>query len=99
MASVSVNVPCVAHVFSMMTLPSRSTICALISPVCPLISESSDCSPERMRARVSRTHVGHRESVVRGQPNCGLVRCVLFSSGAGAQLGWKVGDSNCRLIS
>ena len=69
MASVSVNVPCVGQVFSMTTLPSRSKMCALISPACSLTSESSDCSPERIRARVSRTHVGQSESVVRGQPS------------------------------
>ena len=53
----------------MTTLPSRSRMCALISPTCSLTSDSIDCSPERIRARVSRTHVGQSESVVRGQPS------------------------------
>ena len=40
-----------------------------------------------MRARVSRTHVGQSESVVRGQPSCGDVRSPLLGSGAGAHEG------------
>ena len=64
-------------------------MCALISPTCSLTSDSSACSPERMRARVSRTHVGQSESVVRGQPSCGVVRSVLLSSGAAAHFGWN----------
>ena len=35
------------------------------------------------------TQVGQRESVLRGQPSCGLLRSLLFSSGPGAQGGWK----------
>ena len=70
----------------MMTLPSRSRMCALISPTCSSTSDSIDCSPERIRARVSRTQVGQSESVVRGQPSCGDVRSWLFSSGAGGPL-------------
>ena len=48
-ASVSVNVPCVGHVFSMTTPPSRSTICAGISPWCTATSSSTDCAPLRIR--------------------------------------------------
>ena len=87
MASVSVNVPCVGQVFSTMTLPSRSTMCALISPTFSLTREAMDCSPARIRVLASRTQVGQSESVVRGQPNCGLERSALFMSGAGAHLG------------
>ena len=63
----------------------------------PWISDSTDCSPERMRARVSRTQVGQSESVVRGQPSCGLERSRLFKSGAGDHLGWNDLASTRRL--
>ena len=42
-----------------------------------------------MRARASRTHTGHSESVERGQPSAGLERSELLRSGAGAHAGWK----------
>ena len=96
-ARVSVKVPWMGQVFSTMTWPFRSMICALISPTCSLTSVSTDCSPERMRARASFTQVGHSESVDRGQPSGGLERSWLFMSGAGAHLGWKVPDSIRRL--
>src|SRR5450755_1348858 len=86
-ASVSVNVPWIWHVFSITTFPSRSTMWALISPTCSLTSDSTDCSPDRIRARVSRTQVGQSESVVLGHPNCGFVRSWLLGSGPGAHLG------------
>ena len=97
-ASVSVNVPCIGQVFSIRTLPSRSMMWASISATCSLTSDSIDCSPERIRARASRTQVGQSESVVRGHPNCGFERCRCFSSGAGAHFGWKVPPSKCLLI-
>ena len=44
--------------------------------------------PARIVVRASRTHTGHNESVVRGQPpERGDVRSELFSSGRGAQGG------------
>src|SRR5579862_9163804 len=81
----------------MMTLPSRSRMCALISPACSLTRTSRSRAPERIRARVSRTHVGHNESVVRGHPSAGEVRSQLFDSGAGAHEGWKVPLGTGRL--
>ena len=87
--SVSVNTPCVGQVFSITIFPSRSTIDAGISPTCWLTSDSTDRSPERNLARVSRTQLGQSESVVRGQPRVGLVRCSLFISGAAAHCGWN----------
>ncbi len=98
MASVSVNVPWIGQVFSMITLPSRSTMCALISPTCSFTSDSTACSPERIRARVSRTQVGHSESVVRGQPNCGFDRSRLLSSGRSAHFGWNGAPSTRWLM-
>src|SRR3954466_8741336 len=97
MASVSVKVPWIGHVFSTITWPFRSTICALISPTCSLTSVSIDCSPDRIRRRASLTHVGHSESVDLGHPSGGLLRSWLFMSGAGAHLGWNVLDSSLRL--
>src|ERR1044071_7718462 len=85
--STSVKVPCSGHVFSMMILPSRSRICALISPTFSVTSTLGSISPDTMPARASRTQVGHRESVVRGQPSAGEVRSQLLASGAGAHEG------------
>src|ERR1051326_3008589 len=96
-ASTSVNVPCCGQVFSTITLPSRSMMCALISPTRSLASMLGSASPERMRARVSFTRVGHSESVVRGQPSTGDVRSALLSSGAGAQTGWPEPAGTRRL--
>ncbi len=67
-------------------------MCALISADVLVDQRSIDCSPARIRARASRTQVGHSESVVRGQPSCGRVRSVLFISGAGAHFGWNGRD-------
>ena len=105
-ASVSTKRPWIGQLFSISTLPSRSTMCALISPTCSLTSASMLLRPERMASRVSRTHVGHSESVVRGQPSCGDVRSWLLSSGASAHFGrndlvgtrrltdWRTGQRN-----
>ncbi len=79
--------PCCGQHFSMMTWPSRSKMCALISPVCSLTSVVTSTLPERIRARVSLTQVGQSESVSRGQPSAGDVRSQLFCSGAGAHAG------------
>src|SRR5438132_6718894 len=51
-----------------------------------------------MRARVSFTHVGHSESVVRGQPSVGNDRCELFGRGFDAHDGRNVPDATRRLI-
>jgi hypothetical protein len=71
-------------------------MCARISPTCSSTSVSIDCSPERIRVRAARTQTGQSESVVRGHPNPGAVRCRLLSSGAGAHFGWKAPSANCR---
>src|SRR4051812_37850032 len=96
-ASVSTKLPWIGQLFSMTTLPSRSRMCALISPVCSLTSDSTVRRPDRIASRVSRTHVGHKESVVRGQPNCGDVRSWLLSSGASAHFGWNALAATRRL--
>src|SRR5215211_521335 len=95
-ASTSEKVPCCGHVFSTRIRPSRSTICALISPTCSVVSVWTSCSPLRMRRRASLTHVGHSESVIRGQPSAGLGRSALFSSRPGAQSGWNLCDGIAR---
>src|SRR5258706_6833420 len=97
-ASVSVKVPWTWQVFSITVLPCRSTMDAGISPTCWLTSDSIDCSPERIRARVSRTQEGQSESVVRGHPSAGLDRSRLFISGAADHGGWNDLPSNRLLI-
>src|SRR5439155_18882786 len=96
--SVSTNVPWLGHVFSTTTLPSRSKILAVISATFSLTSDSTACWPDRIRVRASRTHVGHSESVVRGQPSWGIERSWLLSSGAADHFGWNAVPSNLRLI-
>ena len=81
------NVPCCGHVFSIRILPSRSRICALISPTWLVVTCVDVDVAGQDRVRASRTQVGHSESVVRGQPSAGDVRSELFSRGCGAQAG------------
>ena len=45
----------------------------------------------------SRTQVGQSESVVRGHPSGGDVRCQLFRRGRGAHGGWNERGGMCRL--
>src|SRR5262249_21023374 len=71
-------------------LPSRSRMVAFTSPTFSLSKVFTSWSPSRMRLRASRTQVGHRESVWRGQPRVGLVFWWDFSSGLSDHLGVKV---------
>src|SRR5438105_4125201 len=57
----------------MRILPSRSRIVALISPTFSRSSIPTSLRPSRISRRTSRTQVGQRESVCRGQPSGGLV--------------------------
>ena len=50
-----------------------------------------------MAWRASRTHVGHSESVLRGQPSGGLVFCHDFSSGLSDHFGMNEGPGLMRL--
>src|SRR5436190_21146673 len=75
MAIMSSKCPCVGQSLTIQISPSRSMICALISPTFPLISTLTSCLPLIIASRASITQFGHNESVVRGQPSVGLVFC------------------------
>src|SRR6516164_2486082 len=66
---------------SIQTCPSRSTICALISPTFSCIRSRQSFLPAIMASRASLTQPGQRESVWRGQPKVGLVFSQDFSRG------------------
>src|SRR5258708_31871578 len=67
--------------------PSRSTICALISPTFSFSSTETSCLPLRISSRASITQLGHSESVTRGHPSVGLVFCHDFKRGLSDHLG------------
>src|SRR5690242_3436770 len=77
--------------FTMRTLPSRSMICALISPARSLRRISTGSSPATILFRISGTHFGHRESVVRGQPSGGFCFSHDLRSGLSDHFGVKDG--------
>src|ERR1700688_2597446 len=93
--SVSIDItsskwPCVGQSFTIKIFPSRSTICALISPTFSFISTSCGRCPSRICCRISGTHFGQSESVVRGQPRGGFDFSYDLSSGFSDHFG--VGD-------
>src|ERR1700751_2586259 len=63
---------------------------ALISPTFSLSRISWGSSPSRICWRISGTHLGHSESVVRGQPRGGFDFSYDFNSGLSDHFG--VGD-------
>src|SRR5712675_554512 len=71
-------------------LPPRSMIWALISPILSLRSTSTGNSPFRILLRMSGTHLGHSESVVRGQPSGGFCFSHDFSRGLSDHFGVKL---------
>src|SRR5581483_4265893 len=73
--------------FTIRILPSRSRMVALISPTFSLRSTLTSFFPSRMAWRASRVHVGHSESVSRGQPSGGFVFSYDFSSGLSDHFG------------
>src|SRR6201996_4006133 len=73
--------------FTIRILPSRETICALISPTLSLRRISTGSSPFTILVRISGTHFGHRESVVRGQPSGGFCFSQDFRRGFSDHLG------------
>src|SRR6516225_10662865 len=83
--------PCCGQSFTIQTCPSRSTICALISPTFSCIRSRQSFSPPIIAARASFTHCGHRESVCRGKPSVGLVFSHDFSSGLSDHSGFGDG--------
>src|SRR5690349_23002533 len=53
--------------------PSLSLICALFSPIFSFSSLPSGSSPSSICCRISCTHFGQSESVLRGHPRGGFV--------------------------
>ena len=72
MAIRSSHVPWMGQSFTIQTWPSRSMICALISPTFSYIRSRQSFLPLMIASRASLTHPGHSESVCRGQPSVGL---------------------------
>ena len=104
--SVSTKVPWLGHVFSTTTLPSRSKIVALISPTFSLTSDSTACSPERIRVarfaharraqRVGRprpAELGHRALVALEQRRRRPFRVERLPSNL-RLIAWKAGHSS-----
>jgi hypothetical protein len=83
--------PCFGQSFTIRILPSRSMICALISPTFSLSRISCGNLPSMICCRISGTHFGHSESVVRGQPSGGFSFCHDFSSGLSDHFGVNEG--------
>src|SRR5688572_9700048 len=96
-AMTSSKCPCVGQSLTMRILPSRSRIVAGISPTFSCSNTDTSCLPSRMAWRASRTHVGHNESVFRGQPSGGFVFCHDLSSGLSDHLGMNEGPGLMRL--
>src|SRR5580698_6110058 len=86
-----------AHSFTIQTWPSRSIICALISPTFSWIRSVQSFLPSMIASRASFTQSGQRESVVRGQPNVGLDFSQDFSSGLSDHFGVIEGLGLCLL--
>src|SRR5215475_11058329 len=94
--SVSIDIrsskwPCFGQSLTIQILPSRSMICALISPTFSFFRISTGSSPSTIFVRISGTHFGQRESVVRGQPSCGFCFSQDFSRGLSDHLGVNEG--------
>src|SRR5947207_9305975 len=77
--------------FTIRILPSRSRMVALISPTFSLSRTLTSFLPSRIAWRASRVHVGHSESVSRGQPSGGLVFSYDFRSGLSDHFGMNEG--------
>src|SRR2546421_4123926 len=88
--------PWMGQSFTIRILPSRSTICALISPTLSFSRTSWGSLPSKICWRISGTHLGHSESVLRGQPSGGLVFSQDFSRGLSDHLG--VNDGLGRIL-
>src|SRR6266404_1560713 len=73
--------------FTIRILPSRSRIVALISPTFSFSRTLTSFLPSRISCRASRVHVGHSESVSRGQPSGGFVFSYDLSSGLSDHFG------------
>src|ERR1700690_11077 len=89
--------PWMGHSFTIQTWPSRSMICALISPTFSWTRSVQSFLPLMMASRASLTQSGQSESVVRGQPSVGLDFSHDFSSGLSDHLGVNEGLGLCLL--
>src|SRR6266513_479220 len=87
MAIISSKCPCIGQSLTIQTSPSRSMICALISPTFSLIKTLTSCLPLIIDSLASITQLGQSESVVLGQPRVGLLFCHDFSKGLSDHLG------------
>src|SRR5579885_1005297 len=83
--------PCLGQSLTIRILPSRSMIWALISPTFSFRRISCGSLPSRICWRISGTHFGQSESVVRGQPRGGFSFSYDFKSGLSDHLGVKEG--------
>src|SRR5918993_155403 len=89
-AMMSSKWPCWGQSLTIQIWPSRSMICALISPIFSLMSsEGSITSMLRIRWRASMTHFGQSESVVRGKPSGGFDFCHDLRMGLSDHFGVK----------
>src|SRR5580658_7577379 len=98
MAMTSSKWPCLGQSFTIKILPSRSTICALISPGRSVNRTRKSCLPSTICRRISGTQRGHKESVSRGQPRGGFDFSRDFSSGLSDHFGVKDGFSGTRSL-
>src|SRR5215475_5345218 len=79
------------------TWPSRSIICALISPTFSCIRSRQSFLPAIISLRASFTQPGQSESVCRGKPSVGLVFSQDFKSGLSDHCGVTDGFGLCLL--
>src|SRR5271157_4287103 len=91
MAITSSKWPCSGQSFTMRILPWRSMIWALISPAFSFMRTSMGSLPSMICWRISGTHLGQSESVVRGHPSGGFDFWYDFSSGLSDHLGVNEG--------
>ena len=91
MAMTSSKWPWMGQSFTIRILPSRSMIWALISPAFSFIRTSIGSLPSMICWRISGTHLGQSESVVRGHPSGGLDFWYDFRSGLSDHLGVNEG--------
>src|SRR6266700_7961746 len=97
MAITSSKWPWMGQSFTIKILPSRSTMVALISPTFSLSRISCGNLPSTICCRISGTHFGQSESVLRGQPSGGLVFSHDFRIGLSDHLGVKAAAGLMRL--
>src|ERR1035441_7258453 len=96
-AIMSSNLPWIGHSLTIQISPSRSMICALISPTFSCTRSRQSFLPSKIASRASLTHPGHNESVCRGQPSVGLDFSHDFCSGLSDHFGVKDGFGLCLL--